>query len=81
MPIQIRRRSAFLAAPLVLPAGVLAQGVPVNAAEEGLTRQKPLGRTREARVVLSGQAAFGGQALQYSSGYMKMSCGSALWSR
>lgn len=37
MPIQIRRRGAFLAAPFLLPAGVLAQGVPVNAAEEAMT--------------------------------------------
>lgn len=36
MPIQIHRRRAFLAAPLILPTGVLAQGVPVNAAEEAM---------------------------------------------
>ena len=36
----------------------------VSTAEEGLARQKPRGRTRVARVVLSGHAAFGGQGLQ-----------------
>ncbi|TCH97397.1 hypothetical protein EJV46_14770 [Roseococcus sp. SYP-B2431] len=56
MPIQIRRRHAFLAAPLLLPAGVLAQGVPVNAAEEAMTALAALPGTVSAFVAVDDPA-------------------------
>jgi len=56
MPIQIRRRRAFLAAPLLLPAGVLAQGVPVNAAEEAMTAFSALPGTASAFLAVDDPA-------------------------
>lgn len=56
MPIQIRRRRAFLAAPLLLPAGVLAQGVPVNAVEEAMTGFAALPGTASAFVAVDDPA-------------------------
>lgn len=56
MPIQIPRRRAFLAAPLLLPAGVLAQGVPVNAAEEAMTALAALPGTVSAFIAVDDPA-------------------------
>lgn len=56
MPIQIRRRQAALAAPLLLPAGVLAQGVPVNAVEEAMTAFAALPGTASAFLAVDDPA-------------------------
>jgi beta-lactamase class A len=56
MPIQIRRRHAFLTAPLLLPAGVLAQGVPVNASEEAMTAFAALPGTTSAFLAVDDPA-------------------------
>jgi len=45
----------------------------VSTALKGLARQWPGGTTSEARVVLRGQTALGGQGLQCSAGAAKMS--------
>nr|WP_314075623.1 serine hydrolase [uncultured Roseococcus sp.] len=52
MPITIRRRRAFLATPLLLPAGALAQGVPVNATEEAMTAFAALPGTVSAALAV-----------------------------
>ena len=81
----LRRReaSASLPAHRVLPAlaSPPKRRHSVSTAEEGLARQKPDGRTREERVVLSGQTASGGHGLQNSVGEVKMSPGSEGGSR
>ena len=77
----LRRREAPVSLPAhrVLPALALPpkRRHSVSTAEEGLARQKPRGRTRDERVVLSGQSASGGQGLQNSVGEVNMSPGSA----